>query len=77
MRRFLTRLLRILAQFVVAGGFTQAVDAWVVSLVPAWQLTVLAVSQLTIAASQFYLDEYRHLRAAGRQPQRSTRAQRL
>jgi len=46
---------RVVAQFLVAGGFTRAVDAWIVDLEPRWQLTVLALAQLAIAFGQAYL----------------------
>lgn len=57
MRNVALRALRVLAEFVVAGGFTQGIDAWVLDLDPGWQLTVLAVTQLTIAFAQAYLEE--------------------
>lgn len=57
MRGLNLRALRVLAQFLVAGGFTRAIDAWVVNLDPAWQLTVLALTQLTIAFAQAFLEE--------------------
>ncbi len=58
MRRLALRALRVLAQVVVAGGFTRVIDAWVVDLNSAWQLTVLALTQLTVAFAQAYLEEH-------------------
>jgi hypothetical protein len=57
MRNVVLRALRVLAQFVVAGGRTRAIDAWVVDRDPAWQLTVLALTQLVIAFAQAYLED--------------------
>lgn len=57
MRHLTFRALRVLAQFMVAGGFTRAIDAWVVDLDLAWQLTVLALTQLAVAFAQAYLEE--------------------
>ena len=57
MRRFTLRVLRILAQFIVAGGFTRAIDAWVGPLDPAWQLTVLAITQIVVATAQAFLED--------------------
>jgi hypothetical protein len=57
MRRFALRVLRILAQFIVAGGFTRAIDAWVGPLDPGWQLTVLAITQFVVAMAQAFLED--------------------
>ena len=62
-----TRALRVLAQFLVAGGLVRAVDAWVVDLDRAWQLTVLAATQLAIAYAQAWLeDQDKRRRSASR-----------
>lgn len=43
------RTLRVFARFLVAGGLTKAVDAWIVGLDVTWQRTVTAVLQVLIA----------------------------
>ncbi len=52
------RALRTLAQFIVAGGFTQVIDAYVTDLDGVNKLLVLAGVQLVVTFSQNYLEDH-------------------
>jgi hypothetical protein len=57
MNRATRRVLRVLIQFVVAGGLTEVVDAWVVELSLAWRVAVLVLVQLAVAVTQTLLED--------------------
>ncbi len=60
------RALRTLAQFVVAGGFTAMIDAYIVNLGTGEQATVLALSQLVITFAQNYLEDLGAIPSVGK-----------
>ncbi|MDP9472118.1 MAG: hypothetical protein M3Q71_15860 [Chloroflexota bacterium] len=60
------RALRTLAQFVVAGGFTAMVDAYIVGLDTGEKATVLAVAQLVVTFAQNYLEDLGSIPAIGK-----------
>ena len=51
------RALRTLFQFIVAGGFTEVINQFVVDLDGTQKLLVLAVSQLVVTFAQNYLED--------------------
>jgi hypothetical protein len=62
------RALRTLAQFVVAGGFTEAINAFLVDLDPAQKMAILAVLQLVVSFAQNYLEDIGAIPAALKAP---------
>jgi hypothetical protein len=55
MKAHLRRILRVFARFLVAGGLTKAVDAWIIGLDARWQLLVMATMQFFVALALYYL----------------------
>lgn len=72
------RALEVFARFLVAGGLTKAIDAWIVGLDLAWQLSVAAFTQFVVTLALTYLidqakegSEPRHGRKSSSRPTRA------
>ena len=51
------RALRTALQFVVAGGLTAVVNAWIIDLSQAWQVTITGLMTVAVSWAQNELEE--------------------